>query len=190
MKAGIVVTAPNGVEVELVWRPMTSGWRYHGPRDAGITGFQAVQLACKDITRNEEFWVDGIGARVTDWAGDAAFLAIDDAHHRIALYPSDNDGILGAVWSVESINNVMQGWYHLQSHQLPIVHGPGRQPTSGAIFVTTKGPGGIFYTYAAETEEGPQIKARGSRQFPAQALSHCSWGSPSSAPEFMGDQDQ
>jgi len=188
VKAGLAVRSPNGVTVELVWRPLISGWRYHGPRDAGITGFQAVQLACTDITANETFWTEGLGARVSDWAGEATFLAIDAAHHRVALYPSERNGILGAVWAVESINNVMQGWYHFQACQLPIIHGPGRQPTSGAVFVTTKGPGGMFYTYAAETEEGPQIAARGPRQFADGPAAHCAWGSPSKAPEFLGGQ--
>lgn len=186
VKAGLSVAAPNGVLVEIVWRPLTSGWRYHGPRDAGITGFQAVQMACTDIAANEAFWTEGIGAEVSDWAGEAVFLRIDEAHHRIALYPSERDGILGATWAVETINNVMQNWYFLQKSQLPIVHGPGRQPTSGAIFVTTRGPGGIHYTYAAETEHGPQIAARGPRQFADAALSHCAWGSPTTAPEFTG----
>lgn len=186
VKAGLAVAAPNGVVVELVWRPLTSGWRYHGPRDAGITGFQSVQLACTDIAANEAFWSKGIGAEVSDWAGDAAFLRIDDAHHRIALYPSAQDGILGAVWAVESINNVMQNWYFLQSAQVPIVHGPGRQPTSNAIFVTGRGPGGIFYSYAAETEHGSQIAARGPRQFAEHARSHDAWGSACTAPEFTG----
>ena len=28
--------APNGVAVGIVWRPLTSGRRYHGTRNAGI----------------------------------------------------------------------------------------------------------------------------------------------------------
>ncbi len=67
-KAALAVTAPNGVTVEIVWRPMTSGWRYHGPRDAGIVGLQAVSLACTDIAANEAFWTRGLGLTVTDWA--------------------------------------------------------------------------------------------------------------------------
>lgn len=189
IKAGIAVLAPNGIAVELVWRPLTSGWRYHGPRDAGITGFQAVQLACTDIPANEAFWTDGIGARVSDWAGDAVFLAIDEAHHRIALYPSAHDGVLGGVWAVEGLNNVMQGWYHFQRSQVPVVHGPGRQPTSNAIFVTAQGPQGMFFSYAAETEEGPQIAARGPRQFADQKWSHDAWGSTCHAPEFGGCEE-
>ncbi|NPD16343.1 oxidoreductase [Xinfangfangia sp. D13-10-4-6] len=188
VKAGLAVTAPNGITVELVWRPLTSGWRYHGPRDAGITGFQAVQLACTDLSANEVFWTDGIGARISDWAGDAAFLAIDDAHHRISLYPSQRDGILGAVWAVEGLNNVMQGWYHFQRSQVPVIHGPGRQPTSNAIFVTAEAPQGIYFSYAAETEEGPQIAARGPRQFANQTWSHDAWGSLCHAPEFGGKE--
>lgn len=186
VKAGIAVEAPNGVTVELVWRPLTSGWRYHGPRDAGITGFQAVQLACTDIAANEKFWTEGIGLEVSDWAGDAVFLRLDEMHHRVALYPSSKDGILGATWAVEGINNVMQNWYHLQNCQQPVIHGPGRQPTSEAIFVTTRGPGDLLYSYAAETASGPEIAGRGPRQFADAALSHCAWGSPCSAPEFMG----
>lgn len=190
IKDGLIVTAPNKVSVEIVWRPLTSGWRYHGPRDAGITGFQAVQLACTDIHANEDFWINGVGADVSDWAGDAVYLRIDEAHHRIALYPSGRDGVLGATWAVESINNVMQDWYFFQSRQIPIVHGPGRQPASNAVFVTGSGPGGIYYTYAAEIDSGPHIAARGPRQFPHTALSHCAWGSPTSAPEFSGGEDR
>lgn len=188
IKAGLSVLAPNGVAVELVWRPLTSGWRYHGPRDAGITGFQAVQLACTDIAANERFWTDGIGARVSDWAGDAAYLAIDEAHHRIALYPSARDGVLGAVWAVETVNNVMQSWYLFRNAQVPVIHGPGRQPASNAIFVTAEGPRGLFYSYVAEAEAGPQIAARGPRQFADQPTSHDAWGSACRAPEFGGTE--
>lgn len=189
IKMGIAVTAPNGVTVELVWRPLTSGWRYHGPRDAGITGFQAVQLACTDILANEDFWTRGVGLAVSDWIGEAVFLRLDEAHHRIALYPSERDGVLGASWAVEGVNNVMQGWYFLQLRQVPIVHGPGRQSASGAIFVTAKGPGDIYYSYTAESDTGPQIAARGPRQFSDTARSHCTWGSPCLAPEFLGGEE-
>ncbi len=185
-KEVLAVTAPNGVTVEIVWRPMTSGWRYHGPRDAGIVGLQAVSLACTDIAANETFWTRALGLTVTDWIGDAAFLALDDAHHRVALYPSRRDGILGATWAVESKDNVMVNWYFLQQAQAPVVAGPGRQPASNAMFVTTRGPRGLLMSYAAETDTGPHIVERGPRQFPADPASHCTWGSPTEQPEFLG----
>lgn len=184
IKAGIAVRAPNGVTVEVVWRPLTSGWRYHGTRDAGITELGAVSLACTDIAANQDFWTRGIGAEPADWAGDAVYLNIDAVHHRIALYPSDRDGVLGVAWEVEGINNVMQNWYFFQKNQIPVAHGPGRQPASGAMFVLGEGPDGILYGYRAETAQG--LPAGGPRQFADEDRSHCAWGSPAKPPEFRG----
>jgi 2,3-dihydroxy-p-cumate/2,3-dihydroxybenzoate 3,4-dioxygenase len=65
----LAVMAPNGVTVEIVWRPLTSGWRYHGPRDAGIVELQAVSLASTDIEADEEFWTRGLGLTVTAGRG-------------------------------------------------------------------------------------------------------------------------
>ncbi|MBK0329681.1 VOC family protein [Rhodobacteraceae bacterium F11138] len=183
VKTGITVPAPNGVTVEVVWRPLTSGWPFHGPRPTGITELQAVQLACTDVEANEAFWTNGIGGTVSDWAGQAAFINIDGAHHRIAIYPSARDGVLGVTFGVDSTDHIMRNWYFLQSRQLPVAHGPGRQPTSGAQFVSTKGVGDILYTYATAMEPPPPT---GPRQFPDAALSHCSWGSPSTLAEFNG----
>lgn len=186
VKQALAVAAPNGVTVELVWRPLTSGWPYHGGRDAGISDFAAVSLCCRDIAANEAFWVRGLGLRISDYAGDAVFLALDEAHHRIALYPSDRDGILGASWEVATRDHIMRNWYHFQKLQLPVVAGPGRQPTSDASFVTTRGPGGILFSYIHGMEKGPQIETRGPRQFADTARSHCAWGSSSTQPEFQG----
>ncbi|MDO5641930.1 MAG: VOC family protein [Paracoccus sp. (in: a-proteobacteria)] len=137
--AALAVAAPNGVSVELVLRALTSGWPCHGARDAGITGFAAVSLACRDMAANEAFWTRDLGLRVSDHVGDAVFLALDEAHHRVALYPSARDGILGAAWAVETRDHIMRNWYHLQKMQQPVVAGPGRQPFSGACFVTRFG---------------------------------------------------
>ncbi|MEC9245459.1 MAG: VOC family protein [Pseudomonadota bacterium] len=184
IKKGIATSAPNDVTVELVWRPLTSGWRYHGPRDAGITEISSVSLACTDIAANEDFWTRVLGGAVSDWAGDAAYVRIDGAHHRIALYPSARDGILGVDFAVESVNNVMQNHYFLQARQMPIVHGPGRQPASEKIFVATRGPGDVLFSYSTGMSEAEP--ERTPRQFPDTALSHCAWGSPTNEPEFSG----
>lgn len=185
-KSVLAVVAPNGVTVEIVWRPLTSGWRYHGPRDAGITGLQSVSLACSDVGANEKFWTDALGLRITDWAGDAVFLSAGDSHHQIALYPSKQDGVLAAAWAVEGKNELMANWYALQKLQMPVVAGPGRQPASNAMFVTTRGPGKLLMTYCTEMDEGAHIAKRGPRQFPNAASSHCAWGSPTQQEEFLG----
>lgn len=186
IKAGIAATAPNGVAVEIVWRPLETGWRYHGPRDAGIAGLLAVALASTDIAADEAFWTGALGLTVSDWVGEAAFLRLDTKHHRIALYPSSRNGLLGVSYAAEDLNAVMRNFYFLQDRQLPIVHGPGRSPASEATFVTTKGPRDILFTYAFGMAEGEAVTARPARQFRDEALSHCLWGSSSTMPEFQG----
>lgn len=190
VKAGFIVTAPNDVDVEVVIRHLTSGWRFYGARDAGITGLESVSLRVRDVAANERFWVEGLGLRVADWVGDAVLLAFDECHHRVAIYPSGSDAILGATWSVQSKDNVMANWYFLQKVQAPVMAGPDRQPTSGAMFVTTRAPNGLLMSYAAETEYGPQLEARGPRQFADAPQSHCAWGSQTEVPEFQGRGDR
>ncbi len=186
IKAGLVCAAPNGVKIEFVWRPLTSGWRYHGSRDAGITELQSVQLACTDIASNERFWTEILGGVVSDWVGDTAYIRFDGFHHRVALYPSKNDGILGVDFAAEGINNIMQNFYFLNSRQVPVVQGPGCQTASGKMFVTAKGPRGILYSYSTGMAEGAAVTDRIARQFANEPLSHCSWGSETVQPEFLG----
>ncbi len=186
IKTGLSCTAPNGLTVEFVWRPLASGWRYHGARDAGIQELQSVLIACQDLPANERFWTEILGGTVSDWAGDTAYIRFDDFHHRIALYPSSDDRILGIDFAVEGINNVMQNFHFFQNRQVPVVHGPGRQTASDKMFVTARGPRDILYSFSTGMACGEAVTERIARQFANEALSHCSWGSETTQPEFLG----
>ena len=62
-----------------------------------------------------------------------------------------------------------------------------RPPISGGQDIEdARGPGGLLYSYAADTASGPEVAQRGPRQFADTALSHCAWGSPCTVREFMG----
>lgn len=186
VKAFVACRAPNGLVIELVLRPLTSGWRYFGARDAGITGLLGVSLRSRDAARDEAFWTGVLGAPVSDWAGDAAYLRLDEAHHRIALHPSTSDGLMGVGFEVEGIDQLMQNFYALQAAQLPIVHGPGRQPTSGQTFVVTRGPEDKLFMYGSGMDRG-EAANRPPRQFPHAPRSFCAWGSDTRVPEFGAD---
>lgn len=188
-KAVLQVAAPNGVRVEIVWRPLTSGWRYHGPRDAGITGLAAVQLGSVDVASDEAFWTTGLGLHVTDWVGDAVMLSLDDSHHQVALYPSRQNCLLGVAWHVESKDNIMQNWYAAQAAQVPVVAGPDRQAASGAMYVALRSPEGLLMSYLTDMDAGVHIRDRGPRQFADSKQSHGIWGSDPLIPEFKGRDD-
>ena len=133
---------------------------------------------------DSEFWQKGAGLSVSDYAGGAQFLSLGDTHHQIALYPSQNNSLLGAVWQVKTIDYVMRHWHFMLNRQVPIAHGPGRQPTSGSKFVTIRADDDFLMSYATEMDGPPELGARNFRNEPK---SHCSWGSPSDLPEFGGD---
>jgi len=180
----------SGNAFELVVRPETSGWRYFPARDAGVTGLEAVALRTTSNGADEALWTTVFNGRVSDWVGDAAFIRFDAAHHRLALHPSDRAGILAVEYAVESINQLMQSMYVLQSAQVKIVHGPGRRPTSGQMFLTFAGPDDMLFSYVAE---GTRITDEGAyrpRQFARKRASFCTWGSESTVPEFAVDENQ
>src|SRR5205823_2836593 len=83
----------SGNRIELVVRPLNSGWRYFPSRDAGVRGLAGVIMRSVDIDKDLSIWTGVLGAHVSDWAGDAAYLRIDDAHHRIVLFPAGPDGL-------------------------------------------------------------------------------------------------
>jgi 2,3-dihydroxy-p-cumate/2,3-dihydroxybenzoate 3,4-dioxygenase len=167
----------SGNRVDLVTRPTRSGRRYFPPRDAGIVQFQGVGLRSTDHVRDLAFW-RLLGAEVTDWVGDIAYLRIDNLHHRIALYPSRRNGLLYAAFEVEALDQIMQNSYFMQENQVKIVQGPGRQSASRQIFLHVEGPDGLILSYVngmAEISGSP----RPARQFPLTATSLCNWGSES-----------
>jgi 2,3-dihydroxy-p-cumate/2,3-dihydroxybenzoate 3,4-dioxygenase len=175
---------PGGNMIELVLRPLNSGWRYFPTRDAGIVGLTGVALRSRDVPACEALWTTLFNGRVSDWVGEAAFLRFDQAHHRLAYYPSAGRGPLAIEFGVENVDLLMQNSYFLQSAQVRIVHGPGRRPTSNQMFLTFAGLDGTLFSFVTEGDEIADEAAHRPRQFPRSGSSFCAWGSESDVPEF------
>jgi len=179
-------TDPTGNRIDLVLQPAASGERYFPSRDAGIESFSHVGLRTTDAPRDEAFWTGQLGAKVSDWIGDAALLRIDDVHHKIALFPSAHAGVQHVNFQVATIDDIMRSYYFLSQRNVRIVFGPGRHPTSGACFLYFQGPDGIVYEYScgvrriAREEEAHYVP----RRFPKAPSSFCMWGSEPDIPEF------
>lgn len=177
VQSALLADDASGNRIDLVTRPTRSGRRYFPPRDAGIVQLQGVGLRSIDHARDLAFW-RLLGAEVTDWVGDIAYLHIDGLHHRIALYPSQRRGLLYAAFEVESLDQIMQNSYFMQENQVRIVQGPGRQAASQQIFLHVEGPDGLILSYVTGTAEIGD-RPRPPRQFPATTTSLCNWGSES-----------
>lgn len=174
----------NGNTIELVVQPHHSGRRYFPSRDAGITGFSHIGLHSAAPRRDEAFWTGVCNARVSDWIGEAPLLRIDPVHHRIALFPSQRRGVQHINHQVESIDDIMRSWYFLKEKNVRIRFGPGRHPTSGAMFLYFDGPDGMVYEYSSGVRMITDEEGYRPRQFPAVFTSFCAWGSKPDIPEF------
>ena len=186
VRAFVQFVDPTGNRIELVVGPHHSGRRYFPSRDAGITGFSHVGLCTTDPGRDECFWTEVLGAKVSDRIGDAPLLRIDDVHHKVALFPTTRSGVQHINHQVEDVDDIMRAWYLLRRLNVPIAFGPGRHPTSGARFLYFRGPDDMVFEYStgvrlitAEDEATYQP-----RQFPRANESFCMWGSVPDIAEF------
>lgn len=183
VKAMVSLVDPTGNPLEIV-HGLSSGAKVTYTRDAGITSFSHVGLRTTDAPRDERFWTGALGARVSDWIGDAALLRIDEVHHKIALFPARRPGIQHVNCQVSSFEDVMRSLYFLKDRNVKIVFGPGRHPTSGAMFLYFQGPDDIVYEYSSGVRLIEDEVGYEPRKFPFAASSFCMWGSKPDIPEF------
>ena len=175
---------PSGTTVDLVAKPFHSGRHYVPSRPAGITGFSHVGLYTTAPARDELFWTRTCNGRVSDWIGDAPLLRIDAVHHKIALFPSNRGGVQHINHQVASIDDLMRSYYLLRDNGVHIRFGPGRHPTSGAMFLYFEGPDGQTYEYSTGVRMIDDEAAYRPRKFPFKSTSFCAWGSKPDIPEF------
>jgi 2,3-dihydroxy-p-cumate/2,3-dihydroxybenzoate 3,4-dioxygenase len=180
----IAFNDPTGNRIELVWRPAHGGVRYHGTRDAGITGFSHVGLCTTDVARDEAFWTQVCNARVSDRVGNAPLLRINEVHHSIAMFPTDHPGIQHINHQVESADDVMRSLRFLKERQIRIVFGPGRHPSSSAKFLYFEGPDGMIFEYSSGVKMIADELLYRERQLSFDPAGFCEWGAKPDVPEF------
>lgn len=184
VKSFISFRDPTGNLIELVVRPEYSGRRYHGTRDAGITGFSHVGLCTTNAARDEQFWTKVCNARVSDRIGEAPLLRIDEVHHTIALFPTNRAGIQHINHQVESADDIQRSFNYLSERNVKMVFGPGRHPTSTAKFLYFEGPDGMVFEYSSGVSEVADELLWRERQFPAEPKGFCKWGAKPDIKEF------
>lgn len=175
---------PSGNGIDLVLGARDGDTPYRASRDAGITGFSHIGLRTTDAARDEAFWTRVCNARVSDRIGAAPLLRIDKVHHKLALFPSAYPGVQHVNHQVAGVDDVMRAYYFLRERGVRIVFGPGRHPTSSAIFLYFEGPDAMVYEYSTGVRLIEDEATYVPRQFPFEPASFCMWGSRPDIPEF------
>lgn len=181
---------PSGNAHDLVVRPHHSGRRFFPSRDCGVWSFSHIGLRTTDPERDERFWTTVLSARVSDRIGPAPLLRIHEVHHTIALFPSTFPGVQHVNHQVLGIDDVMRSYYFLREQGVKIVFGPGRHPTSTAVFLYFEGPDGMVYEYSTGVRliKPEEEATHRPRQYPFAPESFCMWGSRPDIPEFRSDE--
>ncbi|MCW2688401.1 MAG: glyoxalase/bleomycin resistance protein/dioxygenase, partial [Mycobacterium sp.] len=142
---------PFGNHIELVTGQSTLARPVNfGRPAAGIAEFGHLCLDAPDVRAAHAFWSTVFSGKVSDWIGDATCLMrIDPVHHKLAFFQNDaGPGFCHINFQVETLDDVMRNWRFLQENDVHILHGPGRHPTSTAIFVYFLGPDDLTYEYS------------------------------------------
>ena len=187
----ITFADPSGNRHDITVRPHHSGRRFFPSRDCGVWSFSHIGLRTTDAPRDEAFWTTVMNARVSDRIGAAPLLRIDEVHHKMALFPSQHAGVQHVNHQVHGVDDVMRSYYFLRDRGVRIVFGPGRHPTSSAIFLYFEGPDGMVFEYSTGVrliQPQEELTYR-PRQFPFAPSSFCMWGSTPDIPEFRARED-
>jgi 2,3-dihydroxy-p-cumate/2,3-dihydroxybenzoate 3,4-dioxygenase len=149
VEAYIAFDDPAGNHIELVVDQAVLGRPVHFGRDAGIIEFGHICLDAPDTKVAADFYCSVFSAKLSDRVGDAArLLRIDPVHHKLAVFQSDGPGLCHINLQVASLDALMTNWRFLERTGVEIQSGPGRHPTSNAIFVYFSGPDQMTYEYS------------------------------------------
>lgn len=184
VRRALLTQDASGNAIDFTLRPARSGRRFFGTRDTGMLGLAGVGLRSTDIARDTAFW-NAAGAVVSDRVGDITYLRFDSLHHRVALYPSNRNGVLYVTFAVESLDCIMQNFYHLQERQIRVLQGPGREGASGQTFVRFADGQGQMFAFGCDMTVLDETRHR-PRQFGLDRYGICAWGSEcSDTPELQ-----
>jgi 2,3-dihydroxy-p-cumate/2,3-dihydroxybenzoate 3,4-dioxygenase len=140
---------PLRSRIELATGQRSSAEPVRLSRASGITEFGHLCLDAPDVHEAHRFWSTTFNARVSDWVGDGACLMrIDPVHHKLAVFRGDEPVLCHVNFQVASYDDLFRNWHFLVDHDVEIVVGPGRHPTSGAVFLYFRGPENLTYEYA------------------------------------------
>ena len=118
-------------------------------RASGITEFGHLCFDAPDVRAAHRFWSTTFSARASDWIGEAACLMrVDSAHHKLAVFRGEQAGLCHINFQVDSLDDLFRNWHFLVENEVEIIMGPGRHPTSGAVFLYFRGPENLTYEYA------------------------------------------
>lgn len=151
------------------------------PSHTNIARLGHLVLTSPDRPATEKFLLDHLNFRVSDRIeGVVTFMRCfpNPLHHSFGVGKAHGEkaGFQHINFMVTDIDDIGRAANRLQRHDVPIVFGPGRHPTSDSIFLYFLDPDGLTVEYSFGMEEFPEVGDRAPREFPLKHESVDIWG--------------
>jgi catechol 2,3-dioxygenase-like lactoylglutathione lyase family enzyme len=185
----IAVTTPDGLNVDLIPAKAPGGMRSPTGIIPGKLGHIAFKV--QDVQKTVDFYVKGLGFRVSDWMGDFfAFLRCGPDHHTVNLLRGPLPKMHHIAFEADNWDHIRRASDMLSERNIPIIWGPGRHGIGHNIFIYHRNPDGQIVELYTELDKmsveelgyfDPQPWHRDKPQFPKvwdPALPSNVWGPP------------
>ena len=175
-------TCPHiGVTMEFFSRMQEFGGEPYQPTVALIQRLGHIVLLTPRFPEALEFCRTVLGFAVSDEiAGAVAFMRAhpNPYHHTLALgQASAPTGSFHHVnFMVTEVDDIGRAIWRFKKADVPVVHGPGRHPPSGSMFLYFLDPDGMTVEYSFGMEEFPEADARKPRMLVPGQPSFDFWG--------------
>ena len=158
-------------------KTLTKGYSF--PR-----GLSHIVMHTPDRAKTENWYVDKLGFRVSDWIGDfMSFLRCSPAHHRLALIPGP-PALNHVAFDMLSVDEMLRGAARMRAADQQICWGPGRHTAGDNAFSYFCTPNGHAVEYTAGLEAVDEASWKPTRYDPSREVMD-QWGIGEGGPERM-----
>ncbi len=112
-----------------------------------------VVLNVADLDKQERFFCDVLGFRLTDSTARMDFIRCSSYHHSIALARASGAGLNHMAYEVPNMDGLMRGAGRLKKHGYKIGWGVGRHGPGNNVFSYFIEPNGFVTEYTAEVDK-------------------------------------
>jgi 2,3-dihydroxy-p-cumate/2,3-dihydroxybenzoate 3,4-dioxygenase len=135
-------------------------------RLAKIERLGHIGISVPDVLGGAEHFEKNLGFIVSDYVGKyAALMRINGSplHHSLGLAFSPQAHFQHINCMVTDIDDIGRAIWRLKKHNIKVVFGPGRHPTSDSIFIYFHDPDGLTWEYSYGMELFPENGYRPAR---------------------------
>lgn len=112
-----------------------------------------VVLNSDQVSRQEEYFCDALGFRVSDRTARMNFIRCSTDHHSVAFAHANGPSLNHTAFEVPSIDALMRGSGRMKQKGFEVGWGVGRHGPGNNVFTYFLEPNGLVVEYTAEVEQ-------------------------------------